>query len=51
MVAIVPLFVCLDPVLTTTIMRQFSRIALAMLTMTGRVTMRGLARWAGPGGS
>jgi len=23
----------------------------AMMSMTGRVTMRGLARWAGPGGS
>jgi putative transposase len=22
-----------------------------MLSMTGRVTMRGIARWAGPGGS
>jgi putative transposase len=26
-------------------------MALAMLVMTGRVTMLGLARWAGPGGS
>ena len=30
---------------------QFSRIALAMLAMTGRVTMRGIARWTGAGGS
>jgi putative transposase len=30
---------------------QFSRIALAMLAMTGRVTMRGIARWTGDGGS
>jgi putative transposase len=30
---------------------QFSRIALAMLTMTGRVTMRGIARWTGDRGS
>jgi len=34
-----------------TTIRQLSRIALAMLAMTGRVTMRGLARWAGTGGS
>jgi DDE superfamily endonuclease len=30
---------------------QFSHIALAMLTMTGRVTMLGISRWTGPGGS
>lgn len=34
-----------------TTIRQLSRIALAMLTMTGRVTMRGISRWAGDGGS
>jgi len=34
-----------------TTLRQFSRIALAMLAMTGRVTMRGIARWTGDGGS
>jgi len=32
-------------------LRQFSRIAVAMVVMTGRVTMLGLARWAGAGGS
>lgn len=42
---------CLAPVLTMTTIRQFSRIALAMLAMTGRVTMRGVARWTGEGGS
>jgi putative transposase len=49
--AIVPLLACLDPVLTPTLSRQFSCIALALLTMTGRVTMRGMARWTGEGGS
>jgi putative transposase len=34
-----------------TTLRQLSRIALAMLTMTGRVTMLGISRWAGDGGS
>jgi DDE superfamily endonuclease len=34
-----------------TTIRQFSRIALAMLAMTGRVTMLGISRWTGPGGS
>jgi hypothetical protein len=34
-----------------TTLRQLSRIVLAMLVMTGRVTMLGLSRWAGKGGS
>ncbi len=34
-----------------TTIRQLSRIALAMLAMTGRVTMLGLSRWTGTGGS
>jgi putative transposase len=34
-----------------TTIRQLNRIAVAMLAMTGRVTMLGLARWAGTGGS
>jgi len=31
--------------------RQMSRVILAMLAMAGRVTMLGLSRWAGAGGS
>jgi DDE superfamily endonuclease len=34
-----------------TTIRHFSRIALALLAMTGRVTMLGISRWAGQGGS
>ena len=34
-----------------TTIRQFSTIALAMLTMTGRVTMLGISRWTAQGGS
>ena len=34
-----------------TTLRQLGRIAAAMLAMTGRVTLLGLARWAGAGGS
>ena len=34
-----------------TTIRQFSCIALALLTMTGRVTMRGISRWTAQGGS
>ena len=42
---------CLQPTVTRTTLRQFNRIALALVVMTGRVTMLGLSRWAGPGGS
>jgi putative transposase len=42
---------CLQPTISRTTLRQCRRIALAMLVMTGRVTMLGLSRWAGPGGS
>lgn len=51
MPAILPFLLCLQPELTLTTIRQFSRIALAMLAMTGRVTMRGISRWTGHGGS
>lgn len=37
--------------LSKTSLRQMSRIIIAMLAMTGRVTMLGLSRWAGEGGS
>src|SRR2546423_1577405 len=48
---IVALFQCLRPSLPSTTWRQLSRIAVALLVMTGRVTMLGLSRWAGKGGS
>lgn len=48
---IIALLQCLDPVLTQTTIRQFSHVILALLAMTGRVTMLGLSRWAGKGGS
>jgi predicted anti-sigma-YlaC factor YlaD len=48
---IVALFQCLQPYVPSTTWRQLSRIALALLVMTGRVTMLGLSRWAGTGGS
>lgn len=51
MVAILPLLRCLYPAVTLTTMRQFGRIVLAILAMTGRVTMLGIARWTGAGGS
>jgi hypothetical protein len=51
MPAILPFLLCLQPEVTLTTIRQLSRIALAMLAMTGRVTMLGIARWTGEGGS
>jgi putative transposase len=42
---------CLCPYLQATTVGQLSRIIGAMLAMSGRVTMVGIARWAGPGGS
>ncbi len=48
---IVALFHCLQPYVPSTTWRQLSRIALALLVMTGRVTMLGISRWAGKGGS
>ena len=33
-----------------TTIRQFNRITMAMLAMTGRVTMLGISRWTGDGG-
>jgi len=48
---IVALFQCLQPSMPSTTRRQLSRMAGALLVMTGRVTMLDISRWAGPGGS
>jgi hypothetical protein len=48
---ILALLQCLQPTVTKTTLRQCNRIVLAMLVMTGRVTMLGLSRGAGTGGS
>ena len=48
---ILALLLCLQPALTPTTLRQFSRIAFGLLAMTGRVTMLGISRWTGDGGS
>ena|ERR687886_2902124 len=45
------LVLCLQSCLTATTVCQLSRITLALLAMTGRVTMVGIARWTGDGGS
>jgi putative transposase len=51
MVDIVALLQCARPHVSATTLRQLSRIIVALVVMTGRVTMLGLSRWAGPGGS
>jgi len=48
---ILALLQCLQAAVPRTTLRQCSRIVAALLVMTGRVTMLGLSRWAGPGGS
>jgi len=48
---ILALVLCLQSCLTITTVRQLSRITLALLTMTGRVTMLGISRWSGDGAS
>src|SRR2546427_1316591 len=48
---IMVLLACLSQCLDPTTLGQLRRVAEAMLAMTGRVTMRGLSRWSGHGGS
>lgn len=48
---ILALLACLQPALTPTTLGHLSCIAQALLTMTGRVTMAGIARWGGHGTS
>lgn len=48
---ILPLLLCMQPALDATLTRQLARIIKALLTMTGRVTMVGIARWGERGTS
>ena len=48
---IVVLLACLSQCVEPTPLRQLGRVIEAMLSISGRVTMRGLARWSGKGGS
>ena len=48
---IMVLFACFRQCLDRTTIHQLYRVAEAMLAMTGRVTMRGMARWTNKGGS
>ena len=51
MMNILALLQCIQPLISKTDLRRFSRIVQAMVSMTGRVTMLGISRWAGKGGS
>jgi putative transposase len=48
---IITVLACLSQCLAPTTLSQLRRMTEAMMSMTGRVTMRGIARWADPGGS
>ena len=47
---ILSLFSVLHPHLSTTSVRQFSRVVLGLLAMTGQVTMLNISRWTSEGG-
>ena len=51
MYEILSVFSVLYPHLSTTTVRQFSRVVLGLLAMTGRVSMRNISRWTSAGGS
>lgn len=51
MTEIIALTHCLAPYLSRTQLRHLQQIVLALLCMTGRVTMLGLSRWTEGGGS
>ncbi|MCH8960080.1 MAG: transposase [Bacteroidetes bacterium] len=51
MIDLTAALLCLNPVLTNTLIGQLTCIAKAMLSMSGRVTMLGISRWTNKGGS
>ena len=48
---ILALLQCIQPAISGTNVKRLSRITIAMIAMTGRVTMLGISRWTGKGGS
>jgi putative transposase len=48
---IMAVLACLSQCLDPTTLRQLGRVIEAMLSISGRVTMKGLSRWSGQGGS
>ena len=51
MIDIMLVFACLSQSLDATKLRHLTRVVQALLAMSGRVTMCGISRWAGQGGS
>jgi len=51
MTEIIPLLICLDPHLSTTILRQLGHVIFGMLCIPNRATMLGVSRWTEQGGS
>jgi len=51
MIDILALLQCIYPIISKTNLRRMRWIVFAMIAMTGRVTMLGISRWAGKGGS
>ena len=51
MMNILALLQCIQPAISKTNVKRLSRIVIAMIAMTGRVTMLGISRWTGKGGS
>ena len=51
MLPILPFLLCLRSTLSKTECRQLGQIALAVFSMTGRITQRGISRWTSSGGS
>ena len=51
MMDILALLQCIQPLMSKTDLRRMSRVVVAILNMTGRITMLGISRWAGKGGS
>ena len=51
MLDILSLLQCLILELETTTLKRMSIVITALLGMSGRVTMKGISRWAGKGGS
>jgi putative transposase len=48
---ILTLLHCLQNDISTTQLRRLGHIVMGMLALSGRVTMLGIARWTGAGGS
>ena len=51
MIEISTLLKCLEPVLSRTSVKQLGIVSEALLCLSGRVSMLGLSRWSGQGGS